>query len=92
MIYLFYPCTKIRLCSPSSTSYNPIIATTFSGNHGILVRLNNTVYGHNDLRGFPCAWISAFPEESEVLFFGGHYMITVESIKGNLIKCLMDKL
>eukprot|EP01084_Bolivina_argentea_P228679 386176_1 len=78
-----FPEFEIRLCSPTSTSYHLEVATKFTGGEGqgIIVQLNNTVKYHGCLRGFNCHWLSAFKEESEVLWFGGHYRIKIESVR-----------
>ena len=36
------------------------------------------------LHGFPCFYYSQYKEESEYLFFGGHYQIKVESVRNML--------
>eukprot|EP01084_Bolivina_argentea_P188956 325104_1 len=74
------PQFQIRLCSPTSTSRQITVATRFGGFKGMVVQLNNRICGHNEIRGFECSWISRFKEEAEVLWFGGHHQIQIESV------------
>ena len=78
---LVFPEFVLRLSSPTSTSYNLEVALNFTNDkQGLIVKLNNTVPLHNHLRGFSCSWLSAYKEESECLFFGGHYRIKIETV------------
>eukprot|EP01083_Nonionella_stella_P197097 724839_1 len=75
------PECNIRLCSPTSTSKHIETAIKFCGTYGMIMQLNNPhTQQYQMLRGFECDWISHFPEEDEVLFFGGYYRIKIESI------------
>lgn len=77
-----FPSFQIRLCAPTSTTDKIEIATRFAGDKGIVVQLNNNVHGHlHHIKGFYCAWISRFAEESETVFFGGHYRVSIESLR-----------
>ena len=77
----YFPEFDIRLCSPSSTTYQIAVAIKFSGGKdGIVIKLKNEVRSHNVIMGFNTGWISAFKEESEGLYFGGHYMMRINSI------------
>ena len=78
---LVFPELEIRLCGPTSTSTKISVATRFGGDKGILVQFNANVDYHHFLRGFNCSWISRYKEEAEVLYFGGHYRISVGSIR-----------
>ena len=72
---------QLRLCCPTSTSYHVEVAINFANDQeGIIVQLNNAVSGHSYLHGFNCSWLSQFKEESECLFFGGHYRMKVEAV------------
>eukprot|EP01084_Bolivina_argentea_P095520 171717_1 len=71
---------EVRLCGPSSTSYQMTVALNFAGEKGMVVQLNNNVNNHGFLSGFRCSWLSNFKEEDEVLFFGGHHRIKIESV------------
>ena len=77
---IVFPEYQLRLASPTSTSRAIEVAVRFSGENGIIVKLNNTVYGHDYLRGFSCQWISRYKGESEVLFYGGTYRTNIESV------------
>ncbi len=61
------PSFNIRLCSPTSTSCTIEVAIKFSGDHGIIIQLDNpgNVYPYYELRGFNCSWISRYKEEDE---------------------------
>eukprot|EP01083_Nonionella_stella_P229972 813381_1 len=76
-----FPEFEVRLCGPTSTTYQIEIAVNFAGSEGIIVQLNNTVAYHYNLSGFRCGWLSDFKEEDEVLFMGGHYRIKIESVR-----------
>ena len=57
----------LRLYSPTSTSVHIEVAMKFSGDNGIIMKLDNP--SGNDqckfLRGFNCSWISRYKEEDE---------------------------
>eukprot|EP01083_Nonionella_stella_P289492 985092_1 len=76
-----FPEFQVRLCGPTSTSYQIEIAINFAGREGIIVQLNNSASGSTYLSGFPCGWLSDFKEEDEVLFMGGHFRIKIESVR-----------
>eukprot|EP01083_Nonionella_stella_P173475 598520_1 len=76
-----FPEFEVRLCGPTSTSYQIETAINFAGKEGVVVQLDNMEYSHGYLSGFPCAWLSDFKEEDEVLFMGGHYRIKIESVR-----------
>eukprot|EP01084_Bolivina_argentea_P179503 310175_1 len=81
---LVFPEFELRLCSPTSTSHHIEIALRFASRDGIVVQLNNNIWRwqHDDyLSGFPCYLFSRYKEESEILFFGGHYRIKIESVR-----------
>ena len=72
---------NLRICAPTSTSRQFAVATRFAGPSGMVIQLNNCGHANADnLRGFDCAWISQFSEESECLFAGGQFQIRVENI------------
>eukprot|EP01083_Nonionella_stella_P091421 255602_1 len=76
-----FPAFEVRLCGPTSTSYQISTAINFAGPKGVVVQLDNNVDGHFYLSGFPCGWLSDFKEEDEVLFMGGHFRIKIESVR-----------
>ena len=57
----------IRLYSPTSTSVQIQVATKFSGDNGMIMKLNNPQGSVQCmfLRGFNCSFISRFKEEDE---------------------------
>eukprot|EP01084_Bolivina_argentea_P271770 462515_1 len=75
------PGFNIRLCSPTSTSMQIEVAIKFSGDDGMILQFNNVCSPADLLRGFNCSWISRYKEEDERLFFGGQWMIKIESIR-----------
>ena len=62
------PYFHIRLCSPTSTTVHIEVAMKFSGEQGMIVRLNNPSENSRCslLRGFEARIISRYPEEDEV--------------------------
>ena len=76
---MIFPQFQIRLCCPTSTTKEMEIAARFSGDEGIIVELATKI--HRFIRGFNCQWLSQYKEESEVLFFGGHYQIAIQSVR-----------
>eukprot|EP01084_Bolivina_argentea_P196211 336384_1 len=75
------PEMNIKLCGPTSTSLHVEIATRFAGPIGVLIQLNNDATQYTkELSGFPCAWLSSHPQESEVLFCGGTNKLQIESV------------
>eukprot|EP01084_Bolivina_argentea_P168723 292535_1 len=76
------PSFNIRLCSPTSTSCQIEVAIKFSGDHGIIIQLDNpNVKPYCWLTGFNCSWISRYKEEDERLFFGGFYPVNIQSVR-----------
>ena len=65
------PNFHIRLCSPTSTTLHCEVAMKFSGEEGIMVRLNNPEWNNRCqyLRGFNVSVISRYKEEDEVYVF-----------------------
>ena len=60
------PSFNIRLCAPTSTSWNIEVAIKFSGEDGIIIQLNNpNIAPYRDLAGFNCSWLSRYKEENE---------------------------
>ena len=62
-----FPNFFIRLSSPTSTSIHIEVAMKFSGDQGMIMKLNNPK-GSNQcrlLRGFDCSFISLYEEEAE---------------------------
>eukprot|EP01084_Bolivina_argentea_P057358 104793_1 len=81
-VVMTIPSFNIRLCSPTSTSCTIEVAVKFSGDHGIIIQLDNPrVNPYFYLRGFNCCWISRYKEEDERLFFGGWICIKMVSIR-----------
>ena len=69
---------NIFLCSPTSTSMQIEVAIKFSGDHGIIIQLDNPrTEQYFFLRGFNCSWISRYKEEDEryLLLFCNIYYI-----------------
>ena len=58
------PQFNIHLLSPTSTSVHIEVAMKFSGEHGVIIEMNNDKVGSN-LRGLDVSWISNFKEEDE---------------------------
>eukprot|EP01083_Nonionella_stella_P268033 905732_1 len=78
---LVVPEFNIRLCAPTSTSTDSIIANKFATDLGTVLQLNNTGHWHSDsLRIFDCKWISHHSREDEKLMIGGLYTIKVQGI------------
>eukprot|EP01084_Bolivina_argentea_P295276 508306_1 len=75
------PHINIELCGPTSTSLQIEVAARFAGAYGTLLQLNNngTQY-HGQLTGFPCSWVSQYPQEDEIIFCGGGNKIQIESV------------
>ena len=65
-VVLNIPEFNIFLCSPTSTSKQIEVAIKFSGDHGIVIQLDNPQNRqYNKLRGFNCCWLSRYKEEDE---------------------------
>eukprot|EP01084_Bolivina_argentea_P221584 375250_1 len=80
LVFVF-PSFNIRLCGPTSTSLCIEVATRFSTDDGIIIKLNNYGYESScELRSFDCHWLSNYGGENEILFIGGHYCIKIENI------------
>eukprot|EP01083_Nonionella_stella_P007447 21530_1 len=76
------PSFCMRLCSPTSTSKQIEVAMKFSGQHGIVLQMDNpNISQYKYLHGFNASWISRFKTEDERLFFGGLWAIKIESIR-----------
>ena len=57
---------NIFLCSPTSTSAQIEVALKFGGENGMVIQLNNTSWGDEDiLHGFNVCWLSRYKEEDE---------------------------
>merc|ERR1712152_126053 len=80
-VVLNIPEFNIFLCSPTSTSKQIEVAIKFSGDHGVVLQLDNPPFSHGALYGFNCSWISRYKEEDERLFFGGYRRIKIESVR-----------
>eukprot|EP01084_Bolivina_argentea_P288351 494886_1 len=72
---------SIRLHGPTSTSKQKEVAYRFATRDGIVLQMNNnkTIHGKNEVF-FDCSWISAYAEEDERIFFGGRFLVELESI------------
>ena len=65
-VVLNIPEFNIFLCSPTSTSKQIEVAIKFSGDHGIVIQLDNPdTPQYRQLRGFNCSWLSRYKEEDE---------------------------
>ena len=65
-VVLNIPEFNIFLCSPTSTSKQIEVAIKFSGDHGIVIQLDNPPNDqYQFLRGFNCSWLSRYKEEDE---------------------------
>ena len=62
------PYFHIRLCSPTSTTLHFEVAVKFSGEQGMILRVNNPSRNQRCrlLRGFKVGVVSRYPEEDEV--------------------------
>ena len=69
------PQFQVGFVGPTSTSWVKEVAINFAGERGMLVC---TEGGRN--KCFEASWLSAFPEEKEVLFFGSRKRATLSSI------------
>eukprot|EP01084_Bolivina_argentea_P267148 453403_1 len=79
---LCLPAFAIKLNGPTSTSKHLEIAFKFSGGRdGVIIQLNNQKGTSVAERCFDCSWISSFPEEDERLFYGGRFMLEIESVR-----------
>eukprot|EP01084_Bolivina_argentea_P266660 452360_1 len=76
------PTFSIRLCGPVSTSMQKTIGVRFADDNGMVIRLNNNgdSVSSGALKFFNCSFMSSYKEEDERLFFGGMWMIRVETI------------
>eukprot|EP01083_Nonionella_stella_P042094 113883_1 len=73
---------NIRFCAPTSMSTSFSVATTFAGDEGIIITLNNNGHWHSDnLRIWDCSWLSGFQGEDEKLIMGGFYTIRIQGIR-----------
>eukprot|EP01084_Bolivina_argentea_P291447 500911_1 len=80
-VRLNIPEFNISLCSPTSSSLHIEVAVKFSGDMGIIIKLDNPpTVQYDKLRAFNCSWISRYKGEDEQLFFGGCYRIKVKEI------------
>ena len=77
-IILHIPQFVIRMNGPTSTSLHIEVAMRFGGVEGMIIQLNDIF---QDERHFDCAWLSAFPEESEHLFMGGRNPLRLETVR-----------
>ena len=80
-VKMVVPQFHMNLYGPTSTSFDKEIAVKFSGQKGILLKLNNTGTENSAyLRGMNVEWISRFTEEREVIWIGGEFEIRIENI------------
>eukprot|EP01083_Nonionella_stella_P156304 506055_1 len=78
---------NIRLCAPTSTTTDDIIAQSFATDRGTVLELNNTGHWHSDsLRIWDCKWISHYSKEDEKLMFGGLYTMKIQGITKRITK------
>ena len=76
------PQFNLRLCAPTSTTMQILVAMKFAGPNGSVIQLNNNSGGDfDDLRCFDVSWLSRFPDEDERLFIGGFWRIRVETVR-----------
>ena len=77
-----FPSFQIRFHGPTSVTDQIAVAVKFAGMNGVVVQLKNDVPAHFEyIRGYDASSISAFAEESETILFGGHYMVSIQTIK-----------
>eukprot|EP01084_Bolivina_argentea_P037924 70127_1 len=75
------PSFSIRLNQPTSTTKHTEIAQRFATRDGCVIELNNGSYVSGGQETFfDSSWISCFPEENERIFFGGRFVLEIESI------------
>jgi len=74
---LTFPSYNLRLTAPCSTTKQLSVATKFSDQQGVIVKLSN--YNSN-LHFFNCSWLSSFGEEEERLFIAGNIPIRIINI------------
>ena len=74
---LSFPSYNIRLTAPCSVSKQLSVAIRFSGQEGVILKVNNYDKG---LHFFNCSWISQYKEEEERVFIAGNIPIKIENI------------
>ena len=71
----------ISLRGPTSTTKQVDVSINFSGEHGIIITLNNKMYPGSMCKWFNTSWLSAFKEEDERLTIGGRREVQIVSVR-----------
>eukprot|EP01084_Bolivina_argentea_P057622 105265_1 len=81
-VVMCVPSFRIRLCGPTSTTKEILVAQNFSKNTGIILEFDNqSDYSTKKLRFFNVSWLSKYSEESERIFIHGQWPLEISSIR-----------
>ena len=71
----------ISLRGPTSTTKQVDVSINFSGEHGIIITMDNKVHPGSSCKWFNTVWLSAFKEEDERLTIGGRWEVQIVSVR-----------